>query len=117
MIRNPKSAVFSFTALRRDHYPEDDVDEHKTLEPRESSEPRIAKWRRTLYLGSAVSAAVLLVNLIMVLWASLRKSEHGQSVLLLSENCDRVKRLSTGVHLLINILSTLLLAASNFAMV
>lgn len=112
MGRNPKSAV-----LLRNYKLEDDSAEYKISEARESAGARIAKWRRTLYLGSSTSFAVLLVNLTMVLWASIRHSEHGQSVLLYSEDCDRVKKLSTGVHLLINILSTLLLAASNFAMV
>lgn len=116
MIRDPKSVVFSFSALQRDHSLEDD-EERKISAVRESREPRIAKWRRTLCLGSITSVIVLIINLTMVLWASLRKSEHGQSVLALSNNCDRIKQLSTGVHLLINILSTLLLAASNFAMV
>lgn len=112
MVRNPKSVV-----LLRNYKLEDDLAEHKISEARESAGARIAKWRRTLYLGSTTSFAVLLVNLTMVLWASIRDSEHGQSVLLYSENCDRVKQVSTGAHLLINVLSTLLLAASNFAMV
>lgn len=117
MIRNPKSAVFLFSAPRRDQDLEDNVEKQKVSEPKDSSEPRIVKWRRILYLGSITSVIVLLINLTVVLWASFRESEHGQNILLYSEDCSRVKQTSTGVHLLINILSTLLLAASNFAMV
>src|SRR4051794_724422 len=101
----------------RSHDPEDDVDKERATGSKEGSEPKTANWKRTLYLGSATSVIVLLINLVMVLWARLRQSEYGRSVLLLSEDCDRIKGLSTGVHLLINILSTLLLSASNFAMV
>ncbi|KAL4765307.1 uncharacterized protein BDW70DRAFT_147018 [Aspergillus foveolatus] len=72
-------------------------------------------WKATLYLGSATSFTVLILNLVMVCWASFRHSDQDQSVLY-SGDCDRVKELGTCVHLLINVLSTLLLSASNFGM-
>ncbi|KAL4992675.1 hypothetical protein BDW68DRAFT_184165 [Aspergillus falconensis] len=72
-------------------------------------------WKATLYLGSITSFTVLILNLVMVCWASFRHSDQGQSVLY-SGNCDRAKEMGTGVHLLINVLSTLLLGASNFGM-
>ncbi|KAL4736185.1 hypothetical protein BDV11DRAFT_207832 [Aspergillus similis] len=72
-------------------------------------------WKATLYLGSATSFTVLILNLAMVCWASFRHSDQGQNVLY-SGNCDRAKELGTCVHLLINVLSTLLLSASNFGM-
>lgn len=115
MAWDPKSLVSLVSSPSHD--PEDDVDKERASGSKEGSETKTAKWKRTLYLGSATSVIVLLINLVMVLWARLRQSEYGRSVLLLSEDCDRIKRLSTGVHLLINILSTLLLSASNFAMV
>ncbi|KAL4815023.1 hypothetical protein BDW67DRAFT_176558 [Aspergillus spinulosporus] len=72
-------------------------------------------WKATLYLGSATSFTVLIFNLAMVCWASFRHTDQAQSVLY-SGNCDRTKELGTCVHLLINVLSTLLLSASNFCM-
>ncbi|KAL6232306.1 hypothetical protein BDW75DRAFT_218083 [Aspergillus navahoensis] len=73
------------------------------------------RWKAILYLGSITSFTVLLLNLVMVCWASFRHSGQGQSVLY-SGNCDRAKKIGTCVHLLINGLSTLLLSASNFGM-
>lgn len=111
---NPKSLVLSLKALRRRGSLADDVE--KVPQPRGSRAARVEKWKRMLYMGSMTSATVLVLNLVMVLWASLRDSKDGKGVLRV-DNCDRIKELSTGIHLLINILSTLLLAASNFAMV
>ncbi|KAL4950215.1 hypothetical protein BDW69DRAFT_187553 [Aspergillus filifer] len=74
-------------------------------------------WRATLYLGSITSFTVLILNLTMVLWAYSRHTEPGQSENILYEgDCDRTKELSSGIHFLINALSTFLLSASNFAM-
>lgn len=73
-------------------------------------------WKATLYLGSATSFTVLILNLVMVCWASFRHSDQDQRVLY-SGDCGRTKELGTCVHLLINVLSTLLLSASNFGMV
>ncbi|BCS30579.1 uncharacterized protein APUU_80882S [Aspergillus puulaauensis] len=112
MMRNPNALILSITAPRRQSTLEDDVDNYKVPEPGAN---RVEKWKRTLYMGSVTSATVLLLNLVMVLWASLRDSDGGTGVLRV-DNCERIKQLSTGVHLLINILSTLLLASSNFAM-
>ncbi|KAL5335054.1 hypothetical protein BJX70DRAFT_333970 [Aspergillus crustosus] len=75
----------------------------------------VGGWKGTVYLGSVTSFTVLILNLVMILWASLRASDSGQEVLY-SGNCDRVKEIGTGVHFLINMLSTVLLSASNFAM-
>lgn len=114
IMGNPKSLVLSLTAPQRHGSLGDDVE--KVPQPRESRAGRVEKWKRMLYMGSMTSATVLVLNLVMVLWASLRHSEHGQGILRV-DNCDRIKQLSTGIHFLINFLSTLLLATSNFAMV
>jgi len=45
------------------------------------------------------------------------KIKHQISTLLFEGNCDKVHHLSIGFHLLINVLSTTLLSASNFGMV
>jgi hypothetical protein len=118
----PKSSVLSLAILRRVHdkLGQDDVDTDTALRPKESRRWRwwwnARGWKGTLYLGSLASLMVLLLNLAIILWARARDSAYGQSVLY-SGSCDRVKQISIGIHLLINVLSTLLLAASNFAMV
>lgn len=106
IMGNPKSLILSLTGPRRQGSLESDVDKV----------PQVEKWKRMLYMGSMTSATVLVLNLVMVLWASLRDSKDGKGILRV-DNCDRIKQLSTGIHFLINMLSTLLLAASNFAMV
>lgn len=84
--------------------------------PKEHRRFWFAGWKGTLYLGSATSFAVLILNLVIVSWATFRNSDDRQSVLYRG-SCERVKAFSILFHLLINILSTLLLASSNFAMV
>lgn len=73
-------------------------------------------WKETLYLGSVTSLIVLILNLAMVGWTTARHSDQGPNVLY-TGSCDRSKQMSTGIHLLINIMSTFLLSASNFGMV
>lgn len=79
------------------------------------------KWlsgaRFTLALASGASILVCLFNLSFLIWAAARdRLEEGRGVLY-EGDCDRVRHLSTGLHLLINILSTTLLGASNYGMV
>ncbi|KAL4861550.1 hypothetical protein BDV12DRAFT_64372 [Aspergillus spectabilis] len=109
--------VYELVPLRRsnDSAIKVDVDGDMMNESKKASGWPFGGWKGTLYLGSITSFTVLILNLFMILWASLRHAEHGQAVLY-SGNCDRVKEISTGIHFLINILSTFLLSASNFAM-
>jgi hypothetical protein len=104
-------------SLRLNHEPldQDDVDKTDTAPPRKRRGRRVGGWKGTLYLGATTSAIVLILNLVMLLWATLRHS--ASEYVLYSGHCDRVKQISAGIHFLINILSTLLLSASNYAMV
>lgn len=61
-------------------------------------------------MNSTLCFVVLCVNVGFFSWAN---SAHDESVLYTGD-CDKAKRMGTGVHLVINILSTLMLAASNF---
>jgi hypothetical protein len=108
---------FKLTSLRRDHEPleQDDADKTDAVPPRKRRGGRLGGWKGTLYLGATTSVIVLALNLVLLLWATLRHSAS-ESVLY-SGDCDRVKQISAGIHFLINILSTLLLSASNYAMV
>ncbi|KAL3454137.1 hypothetical protein BJX65DRAFT_292349 [Aspergillus insuetus] len=58
---------------------------------------------------------ILVLNLVMVIWASTRRSPEGSSVLYAGD-CGRTKQISSWVHVLINMLSTGMLGASHFAM-
>ncbi|KAE8306199.1 hypothetical protein BDV41DRAFT_583543 [Aspergillus transmontanensis] len=76
----------------------------------------VEKWRRTLYIGSTLSIVVLLFNMSFVLWAVTHRAlEDGRGVLFTGD-CDQARNINRGLHLLINILSTILLSASNYGM-
>lgn len=102
-------------SLQRDHYRPVDGDEHANP-TQKISRGSLRNWKGPLYLGSMSCFVVLCVNLGFIFWGTQRHSPHGQTVLYLGD-CDKVKRMSTGMHEMINILSTTLLAGSNFSMV
>ncbi|KAL4779057.1 hypothetical protein BJX76DRAFT_365635 [Aspergillus varians] len=76
---------------------------------------RVGPWKRTLYLGTIWACTILILNLVLVIWASTRRSPDGASVLYAGD-CGRTKQISSGVHILINMLSTGMLGTSHFAM-
>ncbi|PLB44995.1 hypothetical protein P170DRAFT_458593 [Aspergillus steynii IBT 23096] len=72
-------------------------------------------WKFTIFLAFTSSVVVLLFNVAFLLFTTIR-TQMGQDAALARGNCDRVHRLSTGLHWMINALSTILLASSNFGM-
>ena len=68
-------------------------------------------------LCCAITAGVvLLVNLILTIWAAETFGVHNGLGIVQVGSCNKTKRLSLWLHLLINALSTLLLGASNYSM-
>lgn len=82
---------------------------------------RLRRWfsgaRFTLALASAASILVFAFNLGFLLWVVARDRLREGRGMLYEGDCDRVRHLGTGLHLLINILGTTLLGASNYGMV
>lgn len=82
---------------------------------------RLHKWfpgaRFTLALASAACTLVFAFNLGFLLWVVARGRLEEDRGILYEGGCDRVRRLGTGLHLLINIFGTTLLGASNYGMV
>lgn len=75
--------------------------------------PRWRSWRVTVLLGALVSIGVLLLNAGFLVWA-LRQEEVFRGVATIYQgDCGVTGTISTYGHLLINILGTLLLSASN----
>ena len=62
------------------------------------------------------TAVVLLINVILCIVASAKNEVAGSFATLYDGHCDKVKRLDLWLHLLINVLSTMLLGASNYCM-
>lgn len=81
----------------------------------------LSGWRLTLTLASLSCLLVLALNLGFTLWAirhrsPMEENENNKGVLY-EGPCVKVKGLDIGLHFVINILSTVLLAASNYCMV
>ncbi|KAL3438223.1 hypothetical protein BDV09DRAFT_192122 [Aspergillus tetrazonus] len=73
-------------------------------------------WKFMLSLASLACVLVLLFNTGLLLWAVARDRVTEQRGILFEGDCDYVGRLNTGLHLLINAFSTILLGASNYGM-
>lgn len=74
-------------------------------------------WKFMLSLTSGACVLVLLFNTGLLLWAVARDRVKEKRGVLFEGDCDYVARLNTGLHLLINVFSTILLGASNYGMV
>ncbi|MCJ1394217.1 hypothetical protein MMC18_007095 [Xylographa bjoerkii] len=76
----------------------------------------LSGWRRTVTGNIIVAGCVLLVNVVLTIWAASRYGFDGGYGILYDGSCDTGRNLSTALHILINVLSTLLLSASNYCM-
>ncbi|KAF5366669.1 hypothetical protein D9757_012752 [Collybiopsis confluens] len=72
-------------------------------------------WRFGAWFATFQGCAVLLTNVIILIWSS-RKTGGSAVGIVFQGNCDMVDRYSIGIHLVINVLSTVLLGASNYIM-
>src|SRR5690242_12029700 len=71
-------------------------------------------WRFGASLGFLTCVFVLVLNLVLMIWASIRgRSNDGH---IFKGSCATAKRYNMGLHVVINVLSTLLLGASNYSM-
>jgi hypothetical protein len=75
---------------------------------------RFSGWRFGVLHFAAWASIVFTINLIITIWSSVT---HGKNKGLLMEgDCAQIKRLNSGLHILINLLSTILLSGSNYCM-
>lgn len=73
-------------------------------------------WKFTLFLASVCSLVVLSFNMGFMIYAAVHPREDDSRVIF-EGDCEKSKRMNTGIHFLVNLLSTTLLSASNFGMV
>ncbi|PLB49785.1 hypothetical protein P170DRAFT_510249 [Aspergillus steynii IBT 23096] len=73
-------------------------------------------WRFVVFLSFLVSLVVLLLNLVFLIWAATRNQVRKSRGVLFEGGCEKVQRLNVGIHFLINVLATIILAASNYGM-
>lgn len=97
----------------RKHDPGHDVRDIESKWP-QKSKALFEGWKFTIFLAFTASVVVLLFNLAFLIYTA---SQQGKDPSLSRGDCDKVHNVSTGFHWVINSLSTLLLAASNFGMV
>lgn len=73
-------------------------------------------WKPGVSLGLAAAAIVLVINVAILAWINTKFGFDGGSATIFSGTFDEMKKISTWSHLAINIVSTVLLAASNNCM-
>jgi hypothetical protein len=76
---------------------------------------RLSGWRGGIALNATLAGAVLLVNVVILATAK-AKYTFKDGLATIHASCETAKAVSLTAHVLINILSTLLLGASNYAM-
>ena len=74
-------------------------------------------WKSGLYAGFCTSVIVLVINIILLLVACFSQGGVAGGIGTIAQGRpEKIQRLSTAYHVLINILSTILLISSNYAM-
>ncbi|KAF7586419.1 hypothetical protein BBP40_008926 [Aspergillus hancockii] len=88
------------------------VKAHKSFRTRMSE--WYSGWQFTLALVSFTKLLLPVFNLGFIIWAVVHQRLDGNRGTLFDGNCKKVQKLSTGLHLLVNILSMTLLAGSGW---
>jgi hypothetical protein len=75
------------------------------------------KWRRSIRLGAMFCGISLAINIAVTIFSYSSKVDSGGSRRILYHgDCKYARKLNTMIHLGINLISTILLASSNYAM-
>jgi hypothetical protein len=91
------------------------LDSQKNVDIAKAQEEQ-QKWRTSLYMFMGLACAVFILNTSFLAWiVGTRGTNDGVSILY-EASCDMTKKVDIGIHLLINILSSALLSASNYCM-
>jgi len=73
------------------------------------------RWRRGILLGCISAFTILALNLVATV-AATANSSRGSNGNIFQGNCNKAAHVNLGLHSLVNVMSTLLLAASNYGM-
>lgn len=76
-------------------------------------------YRFSLVCGASSCLVILVVNLAVTIWAVTLPDVHSDGIsmgrrVLYQGSCDQSRAINTGLHVLINIISSVLLGASNY---
>ena len=82
-----------------------------------SSSPRFHGWRFTVFCGFCLSCLVLVINIVLLIWSCSTATAIKDGIATIYQgDCGVMKTTSTYSHLGINVMSSLLLSASNACM-
>ena len=73
-------------------------------------------WRAGTIICAMTAGIVFLINLVMIVWASAKYPVNDGLGTIQQGSCSKTRIMNTWLHLAINILSTVLLSASNYCM-
>jgi hypothetical protein len=76
----------------------------------------LSGWKFGVKVCAATVGTILIVNVAMTVFAVVKYENRGGLHIIHQGSCARAKRLNLLLHLLINVVGTLLLAASNYCM-
>lgn len=85
---------------------------HDNLEKKHN--PRLSGWRAGILSCSLTAFGVLIINLILMIWAIAKHKLDAGYGILYAGNCGQTRTINATLHILINILSAVLLSASNY---
>jgi uncharacterized protein DUF6536 len=93
----------------------------QTVSPDHNRTPshQFGGWRAGILNGSIGAFAIFVINVALTIYSSIRAKEEDDTAgrkILFEGDCEEARKLDLGLHLLINMLSTLLLGASNYGM-
>lgn len=94
----------------------DEVKETRTKRSCFVAKKGLTGYRAGARLATAIAICSLLINLIVSIWAGARWGFKDAIIEVYNGDCRRAESINTWVHLFINVLSTLLLSASNYCM-
>lgn len=99
------------------HYPVHSTheDQPRLLQPSTASE-WLSGWRVGTYTASGVTLLSFVINPSTGIWLRRRSNPDSTLVEVSHGSCDTVSRMDTWIHLLIDLISTLLLRGSNYCM-
>ena len=76
----------------------------------------LTAWQTSIYWWALLTSIILLVELGLLIWVSVSFSRDDGHSVLYEGSCDHVSKLDTASHLLMNLVSIVLLSASNYTM-
>jgi len=90
------------------------VDQRSRITTRFHVRDLLDGWRFGASLGWLTCLLVLILNITLTIWGALHsKGNNGH---IFEGSCDQAKHYNMGLHVMINVLSTLMLGASNYSM-